>query len=495
MRTTPTIVLGALLAALCAGSAGAAPAWTTHRDPRGWIVEVPPGWSTRYDATHHKLELDAGDGARAVVRVVTADQALDQQAGLAVGAALAKDADGAVDWAPPQLASSAIAVMGAAPAPRTGKAFFTWQSAASRSVGYLYAASGSPDALAREHGAIARIFASFRVAPPPDGARASTGSVPAQPALRYTTFSDPQEHMFTVELPAAWSRTGGTYRHTSLDYRPAYLAGIEGKALIRSGDPRIPFFAVPNPMLAMGGLREGSWYQIPGVSLMVRRFVDGPSFAREYAQTGFGNVCTGVSIDQQRPRPDAVAHLNETYARFGEGVRIQVTAGEVAFSCTSGGAPVHGYVFAATQLVSTSGPGLWSVPYLLAYVARPEYAAQAHDALDHAIATYRVDEVWAERNAQTARNVSEIARANGEAIAKIVSDTYWSNTERRTAAIESYDRAAVRGHQIVYDPVTRTKMEIDDRYEYNFMDHSGRIAGSDVSALPSPEFRRLIANP
>ena len=255
--------------------------------------------------------------------------------------------------------------------------------------------------------------------------------------MRYTSFSEPTERMFTVELPAAWARTGGLYRQSALDVRPAFRAVIGGSA-IQSGDPAIPFFSVPNGLTSMGGLREGDWYTPGyGVRLMLRRFIEGTAFAQAYAVSHFGPGCSDLRTVEARPRPDAVAELNATYAQFG--LPVQVSAGEVAFTCTFSGVPMRGYVFAGTQLVRQPTNAIWNVQFLLSYVATAELAARAHGALERAVATYRIDADWARQNAQTAKNISEITTRTGEQIKKIISDTYWNKaeSESRVSAVRS----------------------------------------------------------
>jgi hypothetical protein len=494
-RSSLTALAVAVACSACSQGAAAASGsngWSTHRDPAGFIVDVPPGWSLHYDATHRKVTLGGADGTRVVLRVVTENQALTQAEGAPVGEALAADADGAVLWAAGRLAGPTTAVIASRDGARVGRAFFTWQSTPSLSVGYLYAETAARDVLTRNRTSVARVFTSFRLVTPPEQQPGAAGGRPAP--LSYRSFVEPSERMFSVELPAQWAVEGGIHRQSALDFRPAFRAALAGRAVIQSGDPSFPFFEVPNQMLQMGGFREGSWYSPGyGVRLLVRSFVDGTTFARSYAQSHFGATCAKLQFASARPRQDAVAQLNATFAQYG--MPSQVSAGEAAFTCSSGGRPMQGYVFAATQLEMMGGAGIWNVQTLLSYLATPEYSAQAHAALQHAVATYRVDPAWAAQNAQTAKNISEITTRTGHEISQIIGDTYWSNSEQRYDAIEHYDRTAVRGHQLATDPLTNTQFEIDDRFANNFIDHSGHIVGSDVSALPGPEFRALISNP
>ncbi|GAC1589177.1 MAG: hypothetical protein NVS3B28_15090 [Candidatus Velthaea sp.] len=482
------------LAVITAG--GPAPAlaqggWATHRDPSGYIVDVPPGWRLAYDGQHHKVTIEGMDGARVILRMITAPAALDPDDGADIGQTLAKDADPAVSWTEAEIASPRIAVVRSADGTRFGKAFFTWRSTPSLSVGYLYAQTGARSVLTADRSTIKRIFESYRIALPPPGGQSAEAA--AAPPLHFASFTEPTERMFTVDLPTAWARTGGLYRQSALDIRPAFRAGIEGSLSIASGDPAIPFFTVPNGLTAMGGMHEGDWYTPGyGVRLMVRRFTDGTSFAQAYAASHFAPVCGDLHMADARARPDAVAELNATYARFG--LPVQVSAGEVAFTCSSGGAPMRGYVFAGTQLVRQPTNAIWNVQFLLSYIAKSELSGQAHAALVRSVATYRVDPEWARRNGETVKNISEITTRTGEQMRKIIGDTYWSKAESESR-ISTLRSNATRGVQRALDPLTQTPMTIDNRYEYNWIDHNGKIVGSDVSASPGAEFRRLIDGP
>jgi hypothetical protein len=301
--------------------------------------------------------------------------------------------------------------------------------------------------------------------------------------------------MFSVQLPVGWRVTAGSNRQSSVDTRPAFSATLTGKAIVQSGDPAYPFFVTPNAGTQFGGMRYGSTYHMQGVNAVLEPFVDGAPFAQQYVRQHFASMCSGLRIEQVRPRQDAVAALNQTYAQFSM-VGMRVSAGDAAFSCTLGGVPAHGYVFAGTQLVQFGEISMWNVQFLLSYLATEATAAQAHAALEHAIATYAIDPDWAARNTQQTAHISEITRESGDQISKIISDTYWRDSTTTFNAIEHYDTYAVRGHQVVADPEQPgTRFEIDDRYEYNFLGPHGQIRGSDVNAKPGPQFRALIASP
>jgi hypothetical protein len=472
----------------CAGGTG----WTTHRDPRGYVVDVPAGWTLTNDDTQHRALITGPDGARVSLQGISLKAPVVGVWALLWGQQFAEKAAPHIHWGKPQAVGTSVGVITGDGA-QHGKAFFTWAASMTQSVVWLYLETGSPAALANDRATIGHIFTSYRVAEL-SGAPAASAAA-AQPApLRYTTFRDPQEGMFTVQLPAGWRASGGSYRQSSLDTRPAFSAVLPGKAIVQSGDPAYPFYVEPNAGTQFGNMRNGSPYQMTGVTAMLEPFVEGAPFAQGYVQQHFASMCSGIHLEQVRPRSDAVAALNQTYAQTG--VPMQVSAGDAAFSCTLNGKPARGYVFAGTQLVKMGEISMWNVQFLLSYLATSDTAAQAHAALEHAAATYQIDPDWAARNTATTARISEITRETGDQISKIISDTYWHDSATAFNAIEHYDTYAVRGHQIVTDPENPgSRFEIDDRYEYNFLGPHGTILGSDINAKPGPQFRSLIASP
>ena len=152
-RSSLTALAVAVACSACSQGAAAASGsngWSTHRDPAGFIVDVPPGWSLHYDATHRKVTLGGADGTRVVLRVVTENQALTQAEGAPVGEALAADAQKRrwVSWALEARLAELDVLSGAGETARW-RALRQSLSADARRLGFLWVARRLPPAARR----------------------------------------------------------------------------------------------------------------------------------------------------------------------------------------------------------------------------------------------------------------------------------------------------------------------------------------------------------
>ena len=104
-----------------------------------------------------------------------------------------------------------------------------------------------------------------------------------RPGLTFTRFVDPRENAFSTEVPKGWKTSGGLFRFASVDTRGAVEStSPAGDIRVSAGDADLPPFTIPNQVLAMAGLREGSWYSPGyGVRMMVRQYQSGVVFAEE----------------------------------------------------------------------------------------------------------------------------------------------------------------------------------------------------------------------
>ena len=502
--------LGACVAAIAVPAAAAQDGWTTHRDPSGFIVDVPAGWSLQYDARSHRVSLrDGATGERVIMQMVTQARPLTKAEAAQTLVTLVENADSSVPWSvkltqfvSPTIAyARALNMLGSAlpgaPAAsdatpgRAGTAYFTWHSTPSMSVGYLYASTtpiGADDTKR-----VKRIWRSYRIALPSAASTASTaGAVEAAPQLRYSVFTEPTEKAWTVELPSTWAQSGGEFRRTEVDANPTYRAEIKNSVAIQVGDPGLWKFLIPNDLSNFGGFREGAKMPLNGETFILRRYIDGTDFAKLVAMERFGSFCSGLKFVDVRPRPDVAATFKGIYAAYH--LPAQTNAGEVAFSCEANGFPMSGFVYASTVRADFGKVEGWWVDYLVSYLAKPGMVGQANAALAHAVATFQYDPDWARRSQKGAVDISAITTRTGHAISQIISDTYWNKSESQ-ARISTLRSNATRGVRSAYDPVTKTTMTVDNRFESAGIDHFGNIVGSTVSAQPSSEFRRLILGP
>lgn len=130
-------------------------------------------------------------------------------------------------------------------------------------------------------------------------------------------------------------------------------------------------------------------------------------FASDYVAGKFRGSCTDFTLLDRRERPDAVAELNQLLSQFGSrGLSVRVEAGEVRFTCNSGGRPLEGYFLAATQRVSNELFAMWSVPHLYGYLAPPAEARQAQAVLERMLASFELDQDWSDKQDEQNRQTS-----------------------------------------------------------------------------------------
>ena len=91
------------------------------------------------------------------------------------------------------------------------------------------------------------------------------------------------------------------------DPRIGNLDGVvhDGKIELFFGDRDLPNFVVPNPTLAMIGLREGGSYApMPGTLLYIQNYQPGETFASNWGAVRIGKGCAQVSRQTSQPLPE-----------------------------------------------------------------------------------------------------------------------------------------------------------------------------------------------
>src|ERR1700739_3622020 len=112
---------------------------------------------------------------------------------------------------------------------------------------------------------------------------------PAQPqaaslaplAVRWVKFVDPVKHAFSIDVPASWRVAGGVKRMSTVDIRSGVEAVSPDSTIdLFYGDPTVPVYTVPSPMLAAGGLRQGMTYS-PGYGnqFLIEPYLNGQAFS------------------------------------------------------------------------------------------------------------------------------------------------------------------------------------------------------------------------
>ena len=298
--------------------------------------------------------------------------------------------------------------------------------------------------------------------------------------VAWTTFQDPAEQAFHVQVPRDWKITGGLYRFGQLD--PRFMIDMvspDGKTDIRLGDYRVPPFAPLTPTLMSLGFREGSRYSPRNVAQeVVANYRPGWVFADVYGQGRFGSLCRHLSLKSMQ-KTDPVH----------QGGNGTTTAGEVVYACDSASGPQIAYVFAETQFIPMQSSGVWLVSWLYSFIAPQAQAADALKITLHSLSTLEIDPQWEYHQLML----------NGGAAAGAMDDFHkgmdqiHQDYERRTAASQSqFDQIdrAIRGVDLTTDPVDGKQREV---WTGTGAPHwiNGLSQITDSVSQPSPDAHRL----
>jgi hypothetical protein len=128
------------------------------------------------------------------------------------------------------------------------------------------------------------------------------------------------------------------------------VSSPDGAIIAFLGDANIPVFTVPNRLTEMGGLGEGSRYDLPGMSTIMRRYQTGAQIAVEWGSQRVGHDCQNPKTTQARDLPQESGMIDFAYSQGGP--MLTLLAGEASFECSRHGAPGAAFIFAATQKVT-----------------------------------------------------------------------------------------------------------------------------------------------
>ncbi|MCW5982342.1 MAG: hypothetical protein KIT09_29925 [Bryobacteraceae bacterium] len=346
--------------------------------------------------------------------------------------------------------------------------------------GMLYAIAAPGADYARERPTLIQVLSSFSYT-----ASAALAGAPQTAARnQYAKFTDPREGAFTVEAPAGWNVEGGIARNRMAgNARPVMNVTAPDRSVqILVGDAEMPMFSVPNEMTARTGLREGSWYQ-PGVQ-MILSYRTGVQFASEWVAQKIGPNCQQLEWVDRSHRSDLSEFKNRNSPP-----QFRWSYGEVAFTCREGGRPVRGYFLAGTLLTDSGVVQVWQAPVLQGFIADPEKAADAAEALSHMTRTFTMNPEWSAREMRTGMAIAQQQAKTNSDMMDMLDKSYW----RREAIKDDIQRKtinAIRSETDLVDPETGEvyKAAIGGNYYWR-QPHSNTIIGTETAEAPSPAIR------
>ena len=269
--------------------------------------------------------------------------------------------------------------------------------------------------------------------------------VPAQglSQVAWTTFTDPNEDAFSIEVPRGWRVAGGVVRKIPL--WPSLVLRVlspDRRTLIAVGDPD----SVP--------------YNAP---IAAREYV------RRFTESAMSRACSGLKIVDVVDLPDV-----ERFASSNSlGPYNQWSAAQAAFTCNGGRqAGVAGEAIAVLQYMTTLRSGHAQV--LAAFVTATGQENEADQLLNHMIGSLRQNPEWSARQQRMAQQLAEGAMAR------------WQGEQRQFQQMD--DAITNTAHFVGSDG---QRYDLDARPRYQWLAPDGQTAGTDTPTPPSPGSKLL----
>jgi hypothetical protein len=505
---TPTAPTPAVASVATTGSRASTVEWTTHRDPAGFSVNVPAGWTVVTDQKQGQVTVNGVRGERVVVWPGFIEQRqLDAAGANALVLQLARKLDDRLPWATASPAGNMVRVV-ARGEQRNGATFMTWSNVSGGASVCVFSVE-APTALYRSSSdTFEGILRSFHVAR--DASAKGVAAVGTLP-LNFVTFTDPREHAFTMAVPRGWQVVGGAYRLTPTDIRNAVtMISPDGGLRVFFGDAHIGAFTEPNRMMGRVGMREGSYETISdGSKIQVHHYLTGEQFARAYIEKFVKPQCSNLQVESSRARQDLASEFLQK-ARTEDVTGAHMTAGEVTFTCDLHGSSVRGYVVAGTAGKSSGPVSIWFPYRLYGYLAAPGNEEVAGKVTQQMVQSWQLDRSWLAHEAQLANNEVQQDRARSQQIQaqaqaaiqkdqQETSDMIVKGYEARSRVEdETFRRTdnAILGQMDVVDPNTGTQYKVDNYSNYHWMnDSGGTILGTEGPSNPGSGWHEMVALP
>jgi hypothetical protein len=484
--------------------------WIAHNDPMGFSVNMPTGWELHVDRQVGRINIQGPQGERAVIwPMFIPQQQLDARGAGTVVQQLARRVDAKLTWGAPNLAGNAARVY--ARGQTSGAALMRWNSSPEGTTIFLYCVSAPSPLYPALVDTFAGILKSFQVVP---DLKASSGApvkraAPAE-QVSWVRWSDPREGAFSASVPQGWNVAGGAFRRSATDIRQSLvLLSPDRQIRIAVGDANIGAYAVPNPMYARFGMREGGYTSLgDGSRLQIRRFLSAQQFIHEYVANSVRQDCGDVRVLSEDERQDLAASAAQ-HAHAQGAPSPRVTGAGVSFSCSWNGREGRGYYAAATILPFPGRGGIWYVENLYGYIASVERQPQADEISRHVLNSMGINVQWKQREDQIAGNAvaqdnarsQEIQARARQQIAEDqqkTSDMIVKGYEQRSQVYDEIARRrenAILGTVDVVDPNTGKQYKIDNYSDYHWMNNQGVIAGTKVDTSPGVDWHEMITLP
>jgi len=325
----------------------------------------------------------------------------------------------------------------------------------------------------------------------PQIAQSQQAPVPALPiAGQWTTFRDPEEQAFALEVPEGWQVQGGTGRRSSLQYRPwVQAAAPDANTIIALNDPGELSFAVPTQSLAMAGYYPGTVYTTPGAQYTVASYLNGKQYAEWWGKRRLAAFCQNINAEGAAGLPELTAAANGAAQAGG----MSFDAGMVTFSCTRNGVPMRADALAVVRAAAGQLGALWWAEWVGGFVTPEPLAGVAAGTMRHMIQSTQVNPVWVAQQTGINFDVSNYVARTNSAISNSIMQR-WAERGAVMDRIMAEGSRARLGIDIYRNPATGTQYTVPNTYAYYWVNPSGTVAGTNTDSAPNG-FTRLSRVP
>lgn len=389
-------------------------------------------------------------------------------------------------------------------------------------VGRLFLAS-APQGYSRHYSKIfSNILSSLRFNPQTKSSPVSPNSSVAsqnkpkkyfQQPLNWTTFTDPKQGAFSLQVPQRWKVDGAMEQPGSLDYR-GWVRTISPAEdiVVFMGDGKIPIFTLPDMQLASYGFVPGSRYNPGGYSSVVAYYIPSKKFVLKYGKECLQKVkMKNIQLVSTHEHPDLARQLN---AGFGNLTHFSCSSCKFT-AVNSQDTPVIGHFMASTRRTK----GLWWVTLVSGVVCSADKEPVGMQVLAHMFGSFRTNPKWKTGQIQSIQTayagITQWYNQYNETIRQsFAASDAWrrsfsqqasaslkdtSRSSNRYTARDEWMRQAtnsIRDTEDVVDPNTGNTYNIWSGGEYNYLSNDGySVLSTSQPIYPSAQWTQLTTLP
>jgi hypothetical protein len=462
--------------------------WIRQRDPHGFEIEHPAGWTV--EATNDmRIVVRSQDGASlvAIAPFVRGGTTCRQYLAQSIGASAV--------FPHAQVAN----ITQRRQQPDEAVAAFTFRGGQSRGAAMcsLYRGSGMMFAIAapaaqydRQKEDLVHIVRSLSFAQAP----ANSGAAAPRPHVQYTRFTDPREGSFFLDIPAGWRTEGGLLRRSAIDVTAGVRAvSPAGDSTMFLGDEQLMSCVTPESFGGMPHGPEGSAYG----GMIILRYQPPQVFAMNYlGQLSRRYGVTGIQVRDRRERPDLSEPANRQAAQYNANPMgaTRYANSELSFSGQRNGRPVAGYLLVMITAVPWMNRGVRWTPSVMGFVAPMDQGRQMQEILWHSAFSAQANPQWVAAQQQTTMATSKIFVQSSHAVDDIITKSYWSNQAINDRVAQSGSDAR-RGLVRLRDPDSGEEFTAAAGHNYYYRPAAGderHIFGTNNTDRPNIDATELL---